>query len=349
MFMAMLAHPLDQGEMPRSQLGVRLMMSADPLIERGYGYPLLFQSGESYRGVALHDRQHPHDLFAELSATYSRRVGAKQSVYLYLGYPGEPALGPPAYIHRPSGMDYPDAPLAHHWEDATHITFGVVTAGYNLGRAKIEGSVFNGREPDENRFNFDSPKLNSASARLSYNPGANWALQASYGFVKSPEALTPGKNQHRITASALYNKPLGEDANWASALIWGQNNTTGEGKTNAFTLETTLQKQRNIVFLRAEHVQKSGHELSLAPADEGNIYGINALSIGYIRDLKHGRGLDIGLGAQATISDGPSGLDSYYGSGPHTGFQVFLRLRPSRMKMDSENMGGMRTKSGGMP
>jgi hypothetical protein len=349
MFMAMLSHPLDNGEKPKSQLGVRLMMSADPLLERGYGYPLLFQSGESYRGVALHDRQHPHDLFAELSTTYSRRIGTKQSAYLYLGYPGEPALGPPAYIHRISGMDFPDAPLGHHWEDATHITFGVATAGYNFGRAKIEASAFNGREPDENRYNFDTLRLNSTSARFSYNPGPNWALQTSYGYIKSPESLDPGKNQHRITASALYNRPLGEDANLSAALIWGQNNTTGEGRTNAYTLETALQKQKNTVYLRAEHVQKSGHELELAPADEGNIYGINALSIGYVRDLKHGNGLDIGLGAQVTLSDGPSGLNTYYGSGPYTGMQVFLRIRPSRMKMEPMAMGQMNMSSGDMP
>lgn len=167
MFMLMVAHPLDKREVPRSQLGLRGMFSLDPIIERSYGYPLLFQSGESFKGQPIHDRQHPHDLVDELSATYSRRTGGSGSAYLYLGYPGEPALGPPTFMHRASGMDYPDAPLAHHWEDSTHITFGVATLGYNFGNIKVESSAFNGREPNENRYSFDSPSLNSYSGRVS--------------------------------------------------------------------------------------------------------------------------------------------------------------------------------------
>ncbi|HBE82497.1 MAG TPA: hypothetical protein DDW24_06925, partial [Blastocatellia bacterium] len=58
MFMAMYSRPLSE----RSQLGLRVMASLDPAIERGWGYPLLYQSGELYRGEPIHDRQHPHDL-----------------------------------------------------------------------------------------------------------------------------------------------------------------------------------------------------------------------------------------------------------------------------------------------
>jgi hypothetical protein len=31
-------------------------------------------------------------------------------------------------MHRPSQHD-PDAPIGHHWQDSTHITFGVATLG----------------------------------------------------------------------------------------------------------------------------------------------------------------------------------------------------------------------------
>ncbi|RYX85088.1 hypothetical protein EON83_07525 [bacterium] len=346
MLMGMYVHPLDKSDMPRSQLGIRAMLSADPLIERGYGYPLLFQSGEVYKGQPLHDRQHPHDLFSELSVTYSRRVGSKQSAYLYLGYPGEPALGPPTFMHRISGMDFADAPLSHHWQDSTHITFGVATLGYNFGKFKLEGSSFNGREPDENRYNFDTMRLNSYSGRLSWNPTRDVALQVSHGFLKSPETSHPDENQHRTTASILYNHSLGEDANLATAFVYGQNAISGESTTHAYTLETALQKQKNTVFLRAEHVQKTGEELVLNPADAGNIYGINALSIGYVRDLSHGKGVDVGLGIQGTFADGPSGLNSYYGSGVYKGFQVFFRIRPSRMKMNGMGMTGMGSMDG---
>jgi len=340
MFMVMDAHPLDKREVPRSQLGLRAMFSLDPIIERSYGYPLLFQSGESYRGQPIHDRQHPHDLVDELSATYSRRTGEQGSAYIYLGYPGEPALGPPTFMHRASGIDYPDAPLGHHWEDSTHITFGVATLGYNFGRIKVESSAFSGREPNENRYNFDSPSLNSYSGRVSWNPTRDVALQTSYGFIKSPESTRPGENQNRTTASILYNRDLGGDSNLATALVFGQNNTTGEGPTRAYTFETAFQKQSNTVYLRAEHVQKSASELSLPASAGNNLYGINALSLGYVRDFSHGKGVDVGLGLQGTLSTAPSGLRPYYGSSPYTGFQIFFRIRPSKMNMNGMNMSG---------
>jgi hypothetical protein len=183
------------------------MLSLDPIIERGYGYPLLYQSGELYRGEQIHDRQHPHDFFSELAVTYSYKFNDKNSFFLYAGYPGEPALGPPAFMHRLSGMDNPDAPLGHHWQDATHITWGVVTAGFNFGKYKIEASAFKGEEPDENRWNFDKPKLDSFSTRLSFNPTKNWAFQISHGYLKNPEPSEPDLTVlRRTTASAIYNK-----------------------------------------------------------------------------------------------------------------------------------------------
>ncbi|PYK76885.1 MAG: hypothetical protein DME37_13575, partial [Verrucomicrobia bacterium] len=141
--MGMFSHPLSDN----AQLGVRLMMSLDPLTEGGRGYPLLFQSGESWHDQPLHDRQHPHDLFSELSLTYSQKFTPDLSSYIYFGYPGEPALGPPTFMHRISAMDDPDAPLGHHWQDSSHVTFGVATGGLVWRTVKIEGSVFTGREP----------------------------------------------------------------------------------------------------------------------------------------------------------------------------------------------------------
>ena len=327
MLMLMYSHPLNQ----QSQIGAHVMMSLDPLIEKGYGYPLLYQSGETYGGAALHDRQHPHDLFDELSVTYSRKIAKESSAYLYVGYPGEPALGPPTFMHRVSGMNFPDAPIGHHWEDATHVTFGVITAGYARDEWKIEGSVFNGSEPDENRYNFDSPKLNSYSARLSWNPNKNLALQVSHGFLKEPESLEPGVNIRRTTASLIYNKPLGPDSNWATSLVWGNNDPNHGPSSNAYLVETAYQKKRNTLYLRAERVQKSGHELALAPSLEETLFPVNAVSVGMVHDIKHGKGVDVGLGAQLTYGNNSDDLNSYYGGNNNLGFQVFLRIRPSRL------------------
>jgi Heavy metal binding domain len=325
-FMAMFSHPLGES----TQFGSRLMMSLDPLTEGGRGYPLLFQTGEVWNGEPLHDRQHPHDLFDEVSFSLSQKFEHDLSAYIYFGYPGEPALGPPAFMHRPSAMDDPDAPIGHHWQDSTHITFGVATLGAQWRNVKLEGSIFTGREPDEERYDFDRPRFDSYSGRLSWNPTRNLALQVSYGYIKSPEELHPETKIHRTTASAIYNLPLGHDTNWSNSFVWGQNNATKEGKTQSFLIESNYQRGRDTVYFRWERVQKSGHELVLDEADESEIFPVSGYTLGYVRDLSHGKGIDIGLGTQFTINDRPDSLNRYYGDDLGYAFQFFLRIRPSQ-------------------
>jgi hypothetical protein len=323
--MGMYSHPLGDS----AQIGARLMMSLDPLTEGGRGYPLLFQSGESWHDQPLHDRQHPHDLFDELSMSLSQKFDHDFSAYVYFGYPGEPALGPPTFMHRPSAMDDPDAPLGHHWQDSTHVTFGVATGGVVWRNVKVEGSIFTGREPDEDRYDFDQPEFDSYSGRISWNPTQNLALQVSYGYIKSPEALEPDLNRHRTTASVIYNLPLGHDSNWSTSFVWGQNHDTGEGKTQSFLVESNYQRGPNTVYLRWEQVEKSGHELVLNPTADTRIFPVSAYTIGYVRDLSHGNGLDIGLGTQFTINGRPDTLKRYYGDDLGYAFEFFLRIRPS--------------------
>ena len=323
--MAMFSHSLGED----TQLGAHLMMSLDPLTEGGRGYPLLLQSGESWHDQPLHDRQHPHDLFDEVSISLSQRFDHELSGYIYFGYPGEPALGPPTFMHRPSAMDDPDAPLGHHWQDSTHVTFGVATAGLQWRALKIEGSIFTGREPDEDRYDFDRPRFDSYSGRVSWNPAPDLALQVSHGYIKSPEALEPQLKRHRTTASLIYNKRLSPDSNWATSVVWGQNNDTHEGPTESVLIETDYQRGRDTVYGRWEWVEKSGHELVLRGRDLSEIFPVNAVSVGYVRDLSHLKDIDIGLGAQAGIDFWPGELDRYYGDAPGYDFELFLRIRPA--------------------
>ena len=116
----------------------------------------------------------------ELAATYSVSRG-KRSLFLYGGLPGEPALGPPAFMHRFSGLAFPQAPISHHWLDSSHITFGVLTAGAVVGGWKLEASAFRGREPDQNRWDIETPKLDSHAFRLSWNPTGGTGRRARRG------------------------------------------------------------------------------------------------------------------------------------------------------------------------
>ncbi|MEI9991107.1 MAG: hypothetical protein WDM86_13805 [Rhizomicrobium sp.] len=300
-------------------LNLRAMLSPDPFLGRS-GYPLLLATGETANGTTpLVDRQHPHDLFMELSASYSHRLTDADSLFVYVGYPGEPALGPAAFMHRASSEDIPAAPIAHHWLDSTHITFGVVTAGYVHDDWKLEVSQFTGREPDQFRFDFDPARFDSTSARLSWNPTANWSLQASWGFLKSPEQLEPTVNETRYTASATYVTPLGDDSSIAATLAFGRKQLTGGVGENGFLAEAEY-KPADLwtLFARAESIDSG--ELFASPA----IRTAGEATLGVIRDWRVAEHFKLGIGGAYSFDFVPSGVPSY-GSSPH-GAMVFLRV-----------------------
>ncbi|MGN6247885.1 MAG: hypothetical protein ACTHNG_05985 [Ginsengibacter sp.] len=309
-----------------------IMSSLDAPLGGSDGYPLLFQSGEAYKGKSIVDRQHPHDLFSELSVSYAQALSKKADVFVYVGYPGEPALGPVAFMHRPSSMDDPNAPISHHWIDATHVTFGVATIGVRYGQVKLEASSFTGREPDENRYNFDKPRFDSWSGRFSWNPSQNWALQVSHGFIKSPELLHPDEDVNRTTASAEYAKFLSDNSTFNAAAVWGMNKIKGHDGENAALVEGEWRKNKLALHARYEWVQKGIEELSL---DE-NVYGhdavfpVNALTAGLNYDLLKIGKTRLAGGSQITFYHADKRLDPLYGKNPMA-FEVYLRLYPSMM------------------
>jgi hypothetical protein len=307
------------------------MLSLDAVFG-GDGYPLLFQSGEAYKGKPLIDRQHPHDLFSELSVSYTYAFSRKLDVFAYLGYPGEPALGPVAFMHRPSAMFNPDAPISHHWLDATHITFGVATLGVRYDKFKLELSSFTGREPDEKRYGFDKPRFDSRSARLSFNPNRNWAFQVSHGFIKSPEQLHSG-DVYRTSASAIYSLPLRNDSWFNAVAAWGMNKEKGHDGEHAAVAEGSWNTRRTAVYGRYEFVQKSTEELAL---DE-NIYGhdglfpVHTATLGANYRLLRWKNANLAAGAQFSIYAADKKLDNLYGKNPMS-FEVYFRIYPGLMK-----------------
>jgi hypothetical protein len=326
-FMFMGQHTLSQN----SRLMLRTMLSFDRLTEGGNGYPLLFQSGESWHGKKLVDRQHPHDLFSELAIAFSHKFENHSSLFAYFGLPGESALGPPAFMHRLSAMNNPDAPVGHHWQDATHITFGVATAGFQYKQLKFDGSIFTGREPDENRFNIDKARFNSYGFRISLNPSKFFALQASYAFLKSPERLEPRINVKRVTASMLYNHQFDDRKNWATTFIWGMNKPGNDNEEHSFLVESDLSIGKNSFYNRYEFVQKSSYDLNIIAIDEFN-YNIHVLTLGAARNIIDIGNISLLLGFQGTVNRVGNVLQAYYGEHPLS-FEIYLRLSPSALKM----------------
>jgi len=308
---------------------VNTMFSFDPFLVGPGGYPLLYQTGESYKGKKLVDVQHPHDLFAELSVNYTQRIAKDADLSLSFGYPGEPALGPPVFMHRLSAMNNPDAPLSHHYADATHITFGSSTLGFRYKDIKLEGSIFTGREPDEYRYNFDAMRFDSYSLRLSYNPSKEWALQASNGWIHSPESAEPEQNVDRFIASAIYTKMLDDGSFIATTLVYGQNHFSDNHKTlPSVLLESSWQMHKTAVYGRYEYVKKDADELDLTDTYPLNPnFTINAFTLGVNRVLATVAKTNLTAGIQSTLNVSPSELKTLYGSTP-VGFEVYLRITP---------------------
>jgi hypothetical protein len=318
--MAMGSARRDLGE---GTLQLRAMLSPDPAMGRR-GYPLHLASGETADGITpLVDRQHPHDFFMELSASYSHRIGGDSSLFLYAGLPGEPAFGPPVFMHRMSIMDSPEAPISHHWLDSTHITFGVLTAGLVVGRMKIEGSRFNGREPDEQRWDIEAGPLDSTALRLSWNPTANLSLQASWAHLVSPEQLEPGENSTRWSASAIYTRRFGDDRWWSTTLAWGRR--SGEhAQFDAFLLESAAGLGPWTLFARGETTENN--ELLPALGHHGPTFDVGKVSAGAIRDFRVAPNVRLGFGALYAVNFVPGPLEVAYRGNPD-GAMAFIRLR----------------------
>lgn len=345
--MGMASHPLLGGA-----LRGRAMLSLEPLTLGTCGYPDLLATGEQCNGAPIHDRQHPHDLFMELSLGYSRPLSNDLAFEVYGGPVAEPALGPTAFPHRPSAMPSPIAPITHHWLDSTHISFGVITAGVFGRRWKVEGSVFNGREPDERRYDFDFGTMDSYSGRFWFLPDERWALQVSAGHLAQGEqrAGEVPADVDRATASATLDVALASGGHWATTAAWGLNSEQ-DHTSNGILLESSLNLQeRDVIFSRFELVQKSGQDLSIPDVDQHAESWVSKLALTYVRQIRFAvgsAGLLFGLGAGASVNWVPSEFAPAYGGNWPWGFLVFVSLRPAPMQM--EGMAHDHSPSPGMP
>ncbi len=316
--MAMLMGDRDLGD--RAHLQLRAMLSAEPLMGPR-GYTNLFATGEVANGGPLIDRQHPHDLFMELSARVDYRLGGGDSLFLYGGPVAEPALGPSAFMHRGSARYLPLAPITHHWFDSTHITYGVVTAGYAAPTFQLEGSAFKGREPDERRWDIETPRLDSWSLRGTWTPSPKLAVQVSHGRLESPEELHPGEDEARTTASVQY-----ATGGLTTTLAWSRKNRVPGPVLTAWLAEATWEIDRHhAVFGRVENV--ANDELFGDEDDplHDRVFRVTKAEAGYAYRLPIAGPLGVALGGTVAVYGKPEELDAAYGDAPVSG-TVFAKL-----------------------
>lgn len=324
--------PMAQRKFGKGTLTLRTMVSFEPATVSDRRYPELFQEGETAFGRPIVDGQHPHDFFMELAALYDYKISEHTLVSVYAAPMGDPAMGPVAYPHRASASEDPLAPLGHHFQDSTHIAADVVTLGIAHHSLRVEASGFHGREPDEFRWNINSGKIDSWSARVTANPVQNWSLQYSLAQLHSPEELAPAEDIRRMTASIQYNRPLPK-GNWASLLLWGRNqDVAGSNVGNSYLLESTVRFfDRNYAWTRIENVDRT-NALLLDDGPEPPGFSeryftrVQAYTAGYAREVGHIPHLSTALGGQLTWYGVPGALQPIYGRHPVGGI-LFLRLR----------------------
>jgi hypothetical protein len=322
-------------EVGAGRVGLRGMFSAEPWTIRGCGYPDLFASGERCGGQTNHDLQHPHDLFMELAAEYVQPISETMNWQVYGAAAGEPALGPVPFPHRASALPNPVAPISHHWLDSTHVSFGVVTSGVYTARWKAEGSVFNGREPDEYRKTIDFGALDSFSGRLSFAPSDGWMLQVSAGHLREAEAGDTAESArtdvNRVTASAMYHRALGAAGLWATTVAWGRNSEEHHA-THAMLVETSLAANAHDTWYgRFEVNGKSPHDLVVDAADQ--VFTLSKIQGGYTRYLGDWYAVTPGLGLSGSAAIAPSSLKRVYGGRVNYGFAIYLTLRAAGHRM----------------
>ena len=321
-FMAMAMRSLWGGKL--SLLGT---FTLEPATIPPRGSAELFQRGETYRNVLLVDRQHPHDLFVQLGAAWERPFSSAK-LRLYLAPRGEPALGPTAYPHRLSSSENPTAPLSHHNQDSTHIAEDVATLGMTASIFTLEGSAFHGREPDENRWDFEQGRLDSYSGRLTVRPLPELSLQVSSGHLEHPEKIEPG-NQTRSTASITYQKATREGF-LAASVIAGRNQTPAGPEWGNLVEWTWKFARSNFLYGRVESVDRDIYELINKRQGPETVprqrTAVQAATLGFVRNVPIFRDAETGLGGDFTLYRFPSRLDPIYGKHP-VSIHGFLRIR----------------------
>jgi hypothetical protein len=311
------------GERPLASGILRLhsMFSFEPFTMRDIGSPQVFQTGETFKGSPLIDYQHPHDLVMGLGAEYRRTVGAI-AIVAAGDLVGSPTLGPPVFMHRPSAVDNPQAPLSHHHLDSSHITPGVVRGGIDAGPWRFEGSWFRGREPDDNRADLDLGALDSTALRIAWTRGT-WSAQISAARLTKPEVVTP-YDAKKLTASLAY---LAADGRLAWMAAFGQKREI-HGNLEAFLFEATLHMTpADSIYGRAESAAKDILDVGFHPGafHRHRRSQVGALTAGYVHDWWRGTAGTLGTGGDVTGYIVPANLKESYGS--PVSFHVFVRYR----------------------
>ncbi len=225
-------------------------------------------------------------------------------------------------------MEIPQAVISHHFQDSTHISYNVITAGVAFRIVRLEASAFHGAEPDENRWNIDGGRIDSGSGRVTFTPTPNLVAQFSFGYLTKPEKLEPG-DAKRTTASVSYTiGPL------ATSVVWGRAYKEAHDQNlESYLAESTLHLGRSWIAARFEDAQKDElfphvhtTPVIIRPVFPVPLFRIKAATLGYTIDVLVRGSARVGIGANYTAYSFPEILKVFYGVRPR-GRMLHVRTR----------------------
>lgn len=301
------------------------------------GYPELLQIGEeNHEHIPYRDAQHPHSS-PVMGLTFSDTIALghdKDHVKVFFAPRGESTDGPIAFMHRPSGMVNPDAPLGHHiGQDVGHITSTVIGASLRLSRTNIEASTFHGQEPEPDQVDLPFGTPNSYAFRLTHEFWDGIFAMASAAYVKDPEPHGSVDHLWRYSAS-LYRNALPAGNGWLvhDSFIWGMiHGYDGASVLHSFGKEYWVHKGAHNLWGRLEVLQRTPGELAITGvAIPTRPHWVGALTLGYSHTLVKGDNADLGLGGSFTQDWLPQVYRAAYRGNPFSG-KIFLQLGGMKM------------------
>ena len=197
------------------------------------------------------------------------------------------------------------------------------------GPLQLEGSWFNGREPDQFRWNIETRKFDSWSARLSLQPAAGAVDAGQLRRSEEPGAARAGGSGPANDGLDHLSAEAGA-GHWATTLACGRNRKSGP-ETNTsepgWLLESTyVIRDTHTFFARAEQVEERravrAKDIRCTARPSASASSRSATST-----TSPGPGRSTGASAAwSGFFDAPPRLDPYYGSSPRS-YMVFLQGR----------------------
>jgi hypothetical protein len=324
----------------RHYLNVEIMATVERWSFPSRGYPELLQIGEENQShEPFLDAQHPHSS-PIMGLTFSDTIALgeeKDHLKIFFAPRGSSTEGPVAFMHRPTGLQNPDAPLGHHvGQDVGHIASTVVGASLRKGKMNYELSAFNGTEPAPANVDLPLGPLNSGAVRVIRQFSDHVYAMASAAYLKSPEPQDPDlKPIQRYSASVYNDQQL--DGGWMlhNAVIWGLvNGYDHAAALNSFAEEFWFHEAADNFWSRFEVLQRTAGQLQSVVADPSAdphaARWVTAATLGYTRNLGAWSALNVSAGGSLTKDFLPSEFRAAYGGDPLSA-KVFLQVSGMRM------------------